>query len=156
MAEAEDLAASLAASTFEEWAKFWTGKWSLTGARPEDSGVLTVSRVSGLQALTQVNNMGGGASLVGHAVTVPDPTTGMIKQTELYTDGTIEVSFIAKSVDGEWVWRQTRSSMDGQQETSSSTFRIGAGGNTALHNVSNRSIGGNSLPAKGHVLTRIG
>ncbi len=156
MAEAEDLAASLANSTFEEWSQFWVGKWSLAGATPDDSGVLTISRVPGLQALQQINNMGGGSSLVGHAVTVPDPTSGMIKQTEIYSDGTIEVSFIAKAPDGQWVWRQTRSFMNGQQENNTSTFRIGNGGNTALHNVSSRSMGGNSLPAKGHVLTRIG
>ena len=158
MAEAEILAGVVAAQNFAEWAQLMVGKWSLAGPTPQEQGTITISRTPGNKALDTINNMTNpdGTPLTGHAVTVPDAATGMIKQTESYDDGSTEVTFITKVSNGQWAWRQTRTFADGSQETNVSTFNFGNGGNSALHNVSSRVMAGKPLPDKGHVLTRIG
>jgi hypothetical protein len=156
MAQAEILAGALASQHFAEWADLMVGKWTLTGTSGEQ-GTITISRIPGSTALDTVNDMNtGGGTLAGRAVTVADPTTGMIKQTEAYDDGSTEVTYITKVSSGRWAWRQTRTFSDGSQETSISSFNFGNGATNAFHNVSSRLLAGKVLPDKGHVLTRIG
>jgi hypothetical protein len=158
MAQAEILAGALASQHFAEWAQIIVGKWALTGPTPGDQGTISVSVMPGGKALSTDNKTpdGGGGTTIGHAVTVPDPATGMIKQTEAYDDGSSEVTYITKISSGQWAWRQTRTFADGTQETNVATFNFGNNGNSAFHNVSNRVMAGKILPDKGHVLTRIG
>ncbi|MBZ5508220.1 MAG: hypothetical protein LAO78_22390 [Acidobacteriia bacterium] len=157
MAQAEILAGVLASQHFAEWAQIMVGKWALTGPTAEEQGTISVSLMPGGKALLTDNEVPtGGTMLIGHAVTVADPATGMIKQTEAYNDGSTEVTYITKVSSGQWAWRQTRTFADGTQETNVASFNFGNGGNNAFHNVSNRLLAGKVLPDKGHVLTRIG
>lgn len=154
MSEAQSLAAVVAEKLLAEWSEFWVGKWSLVGPTPGESGTLTVSRIPGSSALQNDNSTpGGGVS--GHAMVIADPASGQIKQTENYSDGSTEVTYITKTTSGQWVWRQTRTNPDGQQETNIATFDITNGG-SVLHNVTNRILAGAALPDRGHLLTRIG
>jgi hypothetical protein len=160
MAEAEILAEIVASQHFAEWAQLWVGKWALTGPTPSERGTITISMMPGGKALDTDNKLeagaNGGGPLTGHAVTVADPASGMIKQTEVYDDGSTDVTYITKVSNGVWAWRQTRTFANGEQETNISSFNFSNGGNTAMHNVSNRMLAGKALPNKGHVLTRIG
>jgi hypothetical protein len=156
MAQAEILAGAVASQHFAEWAQLMVGQWALTGTGGEQ-GTISISRMPGNTALGTDNKLTtSSGTLLGRAVTVADPTTGMIKQTEAYDDGSTEVTYITKVSSGRWAWRQTRTFSDGAQETSVSSFDFGSGGNNAFHNVSSRVLAGKALPDKGHVLNRIG
>jgi hypothetical protein len=157
MAEAEILAGAVASQHFAEWAQLMVGQWALTGPTTGEQGTISISWMPGNTALETDNKLTtSSGSLAGRAVTVADPATGMIKQTEAYDDGSTEVTYITKVSSGQWAWRQTRTFSDGTQETNIASFGFGNGGNNAFHNVSNRLLAGKALPNKGHVLTRIG
>jgi hypothetical protein len=155
MAQAEALASTTAAAQLQEWGKLLVGHWTLTGPGPEDQGSLAVSWMPGGTALASDNTSSPSAA-AGRAVTVADAASGQIKQTEVYSDGKIETTYISKLPSGQWAWRQTSTAADGTQETNTATFTLTNGGNTLLHNVTNRSAAGNALPDKGHVLKRVG
>jgi hypothetical protein len=153
MAEAEILAGTVASNLFEEWAQFIVGQWVLTGPTPDEQRTATVTRAASDMVVTN-NKLASGVT--GHAVTVPDSASGMIRQTESYDNGITEVTYINKVSSGRWAWRQTRILPDGTHETNIGSFNIGAGANSALYNVSNRIAAGKSLPNQALVLSRVG
>ncbi|MGD0568434.1 MAG: hypothetical protein ABSA78_08510 [Candidatus Sulfotelmatobacter sp.] len=155
MAQAEALASATASALLQEWGKLLVGQWTLTGPGPEDQRSLAVSWMPGGTALIS-DNASSPSAAAGRAVTVADAASGQIKQTEVYSDGKIETTYISKLPNGQWAWRQTSTASDGTQETNTATFTLTNGGNTLLHNVTNRSAAGNALPDKGHVLKRVG
>jgi hypothetical protein len=155
MAQAEALASATATAQLQEWGKLLVGQWTITGPGPEDQASLEVSWMpdgTGLQS----DNKSAAAAATGRAVTVADAASGQIKQTEVYSDGKIEITYISKLPNGQWAWRQTSTAADGTQETNTATFTLTNGGNTLLHNVTKRASAGLALPDKGHVLKRVG